>query len=791
MVATVDVKKPLPANMEAEQSLIGSIFHSDEAYWDVVDIVKPDDFYRSEHRILFTAIRSLKAKGEPVDAITVLEKLRSRDLLEAIGGVEYLGQIADAEPSGANAAYFARIVRTKALLRHAVTAGERLIESATGEIEDVSAFLSEVQGQILTLLEDASEARWSPYHKVLSHVQDKIEDARRQGRHLLGLPTGIPKVDALTGGLMPTDLIVIAARPSTGKCLGRGTKVVMFDGLLRAVEDVRAGELLMGPDSQSREVLSLARGREMMFRVRQSNSALCYRVNESHVLSLKKSRTDSSGQHGDVVNLSVREYLAKSPKWQNDHKGYKVGIEFRPADLPLEPYFLGLWLGDGAKRSSRICTADEEVVTYLHEYAGRLGRHVSVSIVKHRTPVYAITNGVWGKGKNTNSIQSILRQMGLICNKHIPESYFSTSRQQRLELLAGILDSDGHLDPRSQRDYEITQTSLRLITQIKYLADTLGFRTGLYPKRASIKSRGFESEVYRLHIGGDLDTIPTRIPRKQAKPWTDRRDWRLTGLSVEPDCVDDYYGFELTGDGLFLLEDMTVTHNTAWMQQMAEGIAARDVPVAIFSLEMSEEPFGMRAIQARSHMDSMTLRTGNYDKDIGGARIAAAVKELAVLPIFINDKPGWHYAEIQAQARRLILKEHVGVVMVDYIGIVKGDNPEHRVRELGTVANGLKELAKRHNLPVVVLSQLNRLVERERRRPTMADIRDSGEVEQIADVVILIHRLRGESEGTIIVDKSRNLQTGEVLVHWDGPTMRYSEVDTTHKEESYREHDNG
>ena len=144
----------------------------------------------------------------------------------------------------------------------------------------------------------------------------------------------------------------------------------------------------------------------------------------------------------------------------------------------------------------------------------------------------------------------------MLGDKHIPQAYLSNSTDSRLRLLAGLIDSDGHLDPVSN-GYEITQKNHRLARQIKFLADSLGFRTSLKKKRAAISAIGYESEVYRVRIYGDINRVPVRVARKQAQPWRSPVDWRMTGISVEFDQEDDYYGFAIDGNRLFLLQDMT------------------------------------------------------------------------------------------------------------------------------------------------------------------------------------------------------------------------------------------
>ena len=181
----------------------------------------------------------------------------------------------------------------------------------------------------------------------------------------------------------------------------------------------------------------------------------------------------------------------------------------------------------------------------------------------NKTPNYAITKGSRRK-QNFFSLQGELRTLTVLENKHIPHQYLVNSRQNRLALLAGLIDSDGHYQEEFDC-YEITQKNKLLAEQLKYLCDTLGFRCSLKEKQATIASCGYMSTVYRLRIFGNLDSIPVRIERKKARSLREKADWRVTGITVEADKEDDYYGFTIDGNHLFLLEDMTVTHNTAFV----------------------------------------------------------------------------------------------------------------------------------------------------------------------------------------------------------------------------------
>lgn len=362
-------------------------------------------------------------------------------------------------------------------------------------------------------------------------------------------------------------------------CLAKGTPVLMFDGSIRPVELIVPGDLLMGPDSDSRMVLQLYRGKEMMYRV-TPNKGDPYTVNESHILSLKMSYNASWKKKGEIVNISVRDYLNQSRTFKWSAKGWRTGISFHEQALPIEPYILGLWLGDGSSAWPRITTPDQEVVDAISTYSADNGLYLSTQTKPGNMATdynFAMqSNAGKAGGYNQNWMLNVLRGLNLINNKHIPEMYQFNSRQNRLELLAGLLDTDGSL---SCGGYEISSKYDLLADGIMYLARGLGFA-------ATDRIKWVNGNPYhRIFISGDVDEIPMRIERKKAGPRQQIKDVLVTGIKVDPVGVDDYYGFELDGDHLFMLGDFTVTHNTG---KSAVAIAvAKEAGINAVSLNMS------------------------------------------------------------------------------------------------------------------------------------------------------------------------------------------------------------
>ncbi|MCA8829844.1 replicative DNA helicase [Hymenobacter pini] len=783
-----------PQALELEAAVLGALMLEKDALTTVIDILKPQSFYKEGHIRIFKAILNLFDKSEPIDILTVTHELREMGELEAAGGAHYVANLTFKVNSAANIEYHARIITENAIKRELIRIASDIQRDAFEDTTDVFNLLDSTEQSLFEVSESNIRKNFDDMRSLMGKAIKELEEKKDQKDGLTGVPSGFSALDRVTSGWQPSDLVIIAARPGMGKCLGKGTKVLMFDGTLRNVEDVQAGELLMGDDSTPRRVLSIARGRENMYWVRQ-NKGEAYRVNESHILSLKRSRTEGPHRHGDVLNITVKDWLSKSEKFRSNYKGYKVAVEFAAQALAVNPYFLGVWLGDGASDNCRITGQDQEIIDYLHEYAAELDMQVTVGLVGNRCNSYGITRGRQGGSLAQFSVQDELRQLGVLGNKHIPQQYLSNSTENRLSLLAGLIDSDGHLDPVSN-GYEITQKNHRLARQIKFLADSLGFRTSLKKKRAAISTIGYESEVYRVRIYGDINRVPVRVARKRAQPWRSPVDWRMTGISVELDKEDDYYGFSIDGNRLFLLQDMTVTHNTAFVVSAMRNAAVEfKKPVAIFSLEMSSLQLVNRLISAEAELDSEKIKKGNL-ADYEWAQLNHKISALSSAPIYIDDTPGLSIRELRTKCRRLKAHHDIQMIIIDYLQLMSGNTDGgkgagNREQEIASISRALKGIAKELNVPVLALSQLSRSVETRGgdKKPQLSDLRESGSIEQDADMVVFLYRpeyykitedeMGNPTQGTgeVIIAKHRNGSLETVQLKFIGKFTKFADLD--------------
>jgi len=206
-----------PQNLEAEVAVLGAILQESEALLKAIDAVRPDHFYKDAHRRIFEAALTLFARSEPVDLITMTDELRRRGDLEAVGGAAALAALLEAVPTAANVAYHARIVRDKALLRQLIATATGLVGIGYEEAESVDEVLDLAERRIFEISEEKVSRGFVPVKDILKGTFEHIERLYERQAHITGVPSGFLRLDELTSGFQPADLVIVAGRPSMGK----------------------------------------------------------------------------------------------------------------------------------------------------------------------------------------------------------------------------------------------------------------------------------------------------------------------------------------------------------------------------------------------------------------------------------------------------------------------------------------------------------------------------------------------------------------------------------------------
>lgn len=473
-------------------------------------------------------------------------------------------------------------------------------------------------------------------------------------------------------------------------CHAENTPIMMHDGTVVPVQNVRVGDVLMGDDHTPRHVQQLFRGAEEMYNIIPIKGET-FQVNGNHILSLKftnlvsisqrkdgyykedphyrvswfeynddhscpplrRSKTFASKedaevfsknissssmiQAGDTIDIKVTDLLKWHPWWLE--KGnivlYKSNrIQFEEKSVDMDPYMLGYWLGDGHSSGPIFTTMNEEVVDY---FKTRLEmENLSMRIYANKGK--ANTYGIRADG-GTNTFLQALRTYNLLNNKHIPYIYRTASVSQRLELLAGILDSDGHYQTHCNQ-YELTLKNKQLMEDVVYLVRSLGLACYMrsVQKTCTNSPNGcVTGTYYRIQIyGTGIETIPCKLVYKCARARTKNKDALLDGFRIEKASVGNYYGFELDGNHRYLMGDFTVTHNSNGKSKLLELVQKAIgeyyciLPIALLTQKRAasntaqselERTRGRRFAVMQEPGENEKLNTGLMKELSGGDRI--------------------------------------------------------------------------------------------------------------------------------------------------------------------------
>jgi len=361
----------------------------------------------------------------------------------------------------------------------------------------------------------------------------------------------------------------ISAYTGWGKSKDPDEPVLMFDGSIKKARDVQVGDKLMGPDSKPRNVTNVNFGYGPMVRI-VPNKGRPWKCNDVHILSLKCTADCHYGKKGEIVNVTVKDWMSWPDAKKHVFKLWRTGVEFPEAKQLVDPYFVGVLLGDGGmKHSINVTTMDPEIEAEVRRQAEFFGATVRE---ERGSAGKAVTLHICGARGNANrcALRWELQCLGLTSRKFIPRKYKIASRAQRLQLLAGLLDTDGYLN---NGVFEIASVHEKLATDIEFLARSLGFGVSVGQKMVNGKAYA------RIMIYGETHLIPTRLPRKMAEPRRQVKDALMTGFRVEELGDGEYRGIALDGDHLYLLGDLTVTHNTVLGYYLAHKLRRKTLVI--------------------------------------------------------------------------------------------------------------------------------------------------------------------------------------------------------------------
>ncbi|HVL97602.1 MAG TPA: replicative DNA helicase [Solirubrobacteraceae bacterium] len=477
-----------PQSIEAEQSVLGAILLSDQTLYALrVQLnLQPDDFYRPGHAVIYAAMLALYEQSEPVDKLTVTEKLKQSGSLEAAGGAAAIEALAAAPPVVGNAAHYGKIVKEAALVRNLLTATYRIQQQVAERGGDPRELVDQAERAILEVGHDDRRKDFRKIHEVLDEEIEKLAALSEAGKTVTGTPSGFNDLDEITGGFQPGNLIILAARPSMGKCLSAGTPVYdPWSGARRRIEDVVA-ELEHGAE----EAWVASLGPDL--RLRPTRVTAGFRNGVRPVLRLTTKlgrRIEATANHPLLTIDGWRELGGLAP-------GDRIAV---PRTLPApvveqtmpdaELVMLAALLADGnlTERTPRFCWGpDSPVVDEVAEAAEAMGARLHV-------PAAGWGTGTISTGDRTrpNPVRELCERHGIWGtrseSKFVPEMVFGLDRGRIARFLSVLYGCDGHVYA-SDRLWQVGYSTIseRLARDVQHLLLRLGIVSKLRELRRPV-----------------------------------------------------------------------------------------------------------------------------------------------------------------------------------------------------------------------------------------------------------------------------------------------------------------
>lgn len=700
-------KFEIPVNADAELAVLGCIIiGGNQTFRQIDHLITAKDFYHQDYEVVFKAMSDLYMEGTEIDIITLVNKLQESGCLDVIGGASELTTYSNDIVTPSRVVSYAKLVAKYALLR-------RILDAA----RDVGKMTQDYAGDLDKLLTKAEE-RINGVTRTAARQQNKLElvdlqeqmtlarEHREPEGQIKGLSTGLQKVDKMTQGFVPGELMIISGQTSHGKMVDKMTPILQEDGF-KPIGEIKIGDQVYTQDGTLTNVIGVYdQGILPLYRVTFDDGSWVD-AGDPHLWSVITHRNKywKNNSHGGVNKKygeyevmdtkTIRERLQSGARNSSVYIPLCEPIEFRNVFLPLDPYTLGAIIGDGHIQKNGFVqfTTDDPS---LAEMVGATVRPTT------RKQSYFI-KGVAGimRGLHLASKRS--------WEKSIPDLYLYSSVRQRKDLLAGLLDTDGHT---SNSQIEFSSTSKKLAEQVLFLAQSLGGKARIATRVTSYTHLGVKKQgktSYRVRI--TLPFNPFRLERKIYNPPT--RGWHRRVVSAE--YIGDVDSVCITVDHpshLFVVKDCIVTHNT----QLANNIILNTVnnghKVMFVTMEMTKQETA----------DRFNMLTG--DTDIGEGKV------------FLNMRSDLAYTDVTKLIERG-KEKGCELVVIDHLHYFSR-SVENATQEVSKIVKEFKQAAVLYEMPVILICHVRKMAPK--KHPTLEDLRDSSLIAQDADMVLIVWR---------------------------------------------------
>jgi len=514
-----------PQNLEAEQSVLGAVLLSEQTLYALrIEVnLKPEDFYRPSHAAIYDAMLALYEQGVPVDKLTVADRLKQTGQLEAAGGAAAVEALAAAPPVVGNARQYGTIVKETALVRGLLTATYRIQQQVSDHAGNPLELLDHAERSILEIGADDRRKDFRGILEVLQDEIDKLDALSKAGKEITGTPSGFNDLDEITGGFQPGNLVILAARPSMGKCLRSGALVYdPWTGARRPIETVVA-EL----DGGASEAWVAALGEDLRLRPARVTRAVRSGRQPVYRLSTKLGRRiEATANHPLLTVAGWRElgHLTAGDRIAVPRSLPRCGVQQTMPDHEI--VMLAALISDGSLvgRTPTFSFGDDSpVLQVVEEAAAAFGARISPRSGAIST----------GDRKRPNPVTELCKRHGQwgrrSAQKHVPDAIFGLADQQIARFLAVLYACDGHIYV-SERRWQVgyTTSSERLSRDVQHLLLRLGVVAKIRTLKRSLYD-GTDKVAREVLITGQTD-LKAFVEQVRVCGKAEQMDRVVTGL---------------------------------------------------------------------------------------------------------------------------------------------------------------------------------------------------------------------------------------------------------------------
>ena len=728
MSIVTSIERVPPQNLDAEQGVLGSMLLDRDAIARVVELLRAEDFYRDAHRRIYETMAELFERGEPVDLITVTDRLRDKGQLDDVGGAGYITSLLNAVPTAANVEYYARIVLQKSMLRQLIAAGTQIAHMGFEGEQDVEVLVDRAEKLVYSIANRRLLQEFLPIREILKASFERIDRRYQDKGTVTGVGTGFTDIDQLTSGLQPADLVIVAARPAMGKCLKFDAEIVdASSGELITIQEIvtRRSTMLWTLDATGTLVTTspsqfVDDGIKPVYRVATASGRFVETTLSHPFLTTRGWKPLSTLSVGEPIAVPSRLPV------------------FGGLDLPaFEVKLLAYLCVDTMPASAVIATDYADAVAVAEAISAATKpttRERGTGSAERGTERVAVDQVEFPpvRGASQPEVEAALLARHRALNatgehRYIPDLVFSLAREKLALFLSRLLACSSVVemsDPDFSLTVRSTFPSARMAKQTRHLLLRFGIFAAQRAQELEIKGESVRHLFKEIGILG----------LERLRMWARHDQGQLLeagDLAWDPISAIDYIGdfqvYDLTVPEThnFVADDVCV-HNTTLSLNIAQHAAiTHQTPVAIFSLETSKEQLVQRFLCAEADVDGSKLRTG-FLSDSDWPKLARAMGRLSEAPIFIDDSANISVIEMRAKARKLRAEHGLGLIVVDYLQMIQSyKRTENRTQEISEIARSLKTLSKELDIPVIAVSQLSRAVEMTgTRRPMLSHLRE-------------------------------------------------------------------